>query len=63
MPKVVYIFVTNKFAEGNLQKFQISDYYINYSLFVLQIVEVDFQRAGGDDQFTDREAERRDQKQ
>ena len=32
-------------------------------LFVLQIVEVNLQRAGGYDQLTDREAERGDQEQ
>lgn len=69
MPKVVYIFVTYKFAEEipdfrlAASIFTMCGRNFRYFLFVLQIVEVNLQRAGGYDQFTDREAERGDQEQ
>lgn len=69
MPKVVYIFVTYKFAEEipdfrlAASIFTMCGRNFRYFLFVLQIVEVNLQRAGGYDQLTDGEAERGDQEQ
>lgn len=69
MPKVVYIFVIYKFAEEMpdfrlaASIFTMCGRNFRYFLFVLQIVEVNLQRAGGYDQLTDREAERGDQEQ
>lgn len=67
MPKVVYIFVIYKFAEEMpdfrlaASIFTMCGRNFRYFLFVLQIVEVNLQRAGGYDQLTDREAERGNQ--